>query len=38
MPLDGQVEGLLAEIAALGKPPISQQSVEEARARRRGHA
>ena len=32
MPLDGQVAELLAQIAALGKPPISQQSVEEARA------
>ena len=32
MPLDGQVEGLLAQMAALGKPPIPQQSVEEARA------
>ena len=32
MPLDSQVEGLLAQIAALGKPPISEQSVEEARA------
>jgi acetyl esterase len=32
MPLDSQVEGLLAQIEALGKPPISEQSVEEARA------